>query len=279
MSARQDGFVLIAVLWILSALAGLIAIFSAYTLTSAANSDVYVRQVRADAVVAGAVELAVMALTRDPKTPPPAFGALNFRIADAYANVGFESEARRVDLNMAGEDSLSRVFVDLGVKSAAAEIYVARIIGWRTRSDQDASNAEDLEYKAAGLGYWPRKASFEQADELWSLLGLPPALIEAALPRLTLYAPRVETSSAPQQDRSGGLTPPPAARPSTAAPQPHPFATSADAGRLQPTRLDIRVTFDDGRNAAAEVVVTSLRDGDEPYYVLSWRDGDRRTPR
>lgn len=42
---RADGFVLIAVLWILAALAGLVGAYVAYALTMAQSADFYLRRV------------------------------------------------------------------------------------------------------------------------------------------------------------------------------------------------------------------------------------------
>ena len=37
-------------------------------------------------------------------------------------------------------------------------------------------------------------------------------------------------------------------------------------------RIDMRIRLHNGRTARAEIVILILRDGDEPFRVLSWRD-------
>jgi len=283
--ARQRGFVLIAVLWILSALAGLLAIFNAYTLTTLSGGDVYVRQARTDALMTGVVEMTAFALQRRQGGATPKSGVFDFRIGDAFAHVVYEDESLRIDLNTAPPDVLSRLFVGFGEKAAVAEIYANRIAGWRTRTDVDGLNDEDRAYKAAGLGYLPRKAPFESVEELWNVMGLPPALVAATVPLVTIFNQRGEP------DRGNAATgvldadsAQPLADPAQGAASGLPGARATGARRnrerqLKPTRLDIRLTDRDGRLSHSEVVVMTLRDGDEPYYVLSWRDGDRSSPR
>ena len=38
-------------------------------------------------------------------------------------------------------------------------------------------------------------------------------------------------------------------------------------------RMNVVIDFDSGRRSAAEVVILLLEEGDEPYRVLSWRNG------
>jgi general secretion pathway protein K len=44
-----------------------------------------------------------------------------------------------------------------------------------------------------------------------------------------------------------------------------------DASRAY--RMTVAIDFDGGRRSAAEVVILLLDEGDEPYRVLSWRNG------
>jgi general secretion pathway protein K len=55
-------------------------------------------------------------------------------------------------------------------------------------------------------------------------------------------------------------------------------AIAAAGGAAAPTvskayRINVALGFDSGRRTEAEAVILLLEDGDEPYRVLSWRNG------
>lgn len=283
---RRAGFVIVAVLWILAALAGLIGIYVAYAVTMAGASDLYLRRVRADAALSGALELAVYDLTRsDARRQPPVQGVLDYRIGELVAQVRYTAESRRLDLNRASAEELSALIADFGVKSATADRYAAHLLAWRSRSDEKGLASEALAYKAAGLAYAPRGGPFQSTDELWDVLELPPDVVRRMLPLVTVYGGRGAGKAA--QRLSGEAQPLQAGRGAQSTPAPPAGDAMSDvrnepggaagaqrAGPLKPTRFDIRITDRQGVAAAAEIVAYGARDGDKPLYVLSWRRTD-----
>src|SRR5215470_8435001 len=183
MSARRgrrtasDGFVLVAVLWILSALAALAAIYAIYVANTAmavAGDD---DAVEAEALMSASVELTAYQLLQAGADKRPTRGSFDFRLGRAHVAVEFCSEAARIDLNEAPKELLAGLFIALGAQPDAARQYAARIIGWRTRPKSGAQDAEASLYRAAGLAYLPRGAPFDHVGELWLVLGLPPELV------------------------------------------------------------------------------------------------------
>jgi len=283
----RDGFVLIAVLWILAALAGLIGAYVAYAVTMAQSSDFYLRRIGADAALSGALELAVYDLMRmEPQRRPPE-GVLDYRIGDNRAQVRYASEAQRLDLNRASLDSLTSLFVEAGRGGAFSEKYAQRVVAWRQKSGGPGAAMEDLSYRAAGAAYMPRHGSFQSVEELWDVLDIPPDVVVRITPFVTVYGGR-KNWRIDQPDESknaqSGSNPAPSA-PSGGAQSQGGSAQGGAAGAaaaaaqesdqtLRPTRFEIRVVDLQGRVNAAEVVAVGARDGEVPYNVLLWRTGD-----
>src|SRR5215510_8911249 len=186
--AACDGFVLVAVLWILSAFAALAAIYSIYvanTAVAVAGAD---DAIEAEALMSASLELTAYQLIDMPEERRPTRGAFNLRLGRANVAVEFRSEAARIDLNEAPKELLSGLFVALGAHQNEAAQYADRIVGWRTTPKNGAQDAEASLYRTAGLTYLPRGAPFDHVGELWLVLGLPPELIERAWPHVTVFS-------------------------------------------------------------------------------------------
>jgi general secretion pathway protein K len=302
-----DGFILVAALWIIAALATLAAIFSIYLANTAVSLSVNDNTVQSEALVYASLELTAYQVSKptgpqpaaptaraDPNVPPPPTrGDFSFRLARANVAVNFISEAARIDLNFASPELLANFFTALGVQPAQAEQYALRIAGW-TKKPKDAStvaaadNSEDALYRAAGRTYSPRGGPFAHIEELSLVIGLPPALIERAKPFLTIYngKPRIDVLDAAPEVIAAipGISPGllnalAEARKAGADPQslsrmlgvlPLQDVVGIDGGDTY--RVQVRIGYDDGRRAAAEVVIVTGQP-DKPYRVLSWRDG------
>jgi len=271
--ASCEGFVLVAVLWILSALAALAAIYSIYVANTAmavAGSD---DAIEADALMAASLELTAYQLVDMPEESRPTRGAFNFRLGRANVAVEFCSEAARIDLNEAPRELLSGLFVALGAHPDAAAQYATRIIGWRTKPKTGAQDAEAGLYHTAGLPYLPRGAPFDHVGELWLLLGLPPELVERALPHVTVFSgqDRINTRDAAPEVLAAvpGLTSGAPAGSRRAAAQLGAQEFEAAEGSAA-TRVTARISFDNGRRIASEAVIL-IGDDNEPFRVLSWQ--------
>ena len=284
-SASQRGFVIVAVLWILVALSSLAMIFSVYLSVSAHALAVGDDALKTEALVSASAELTAyrLSLARDKK---PTHGSFHFRMDDADVNVAFLSEAARIDLNFAPKEILAGLFAGLGASKQAAADDADRIVGWRTRPVPGGGNEEEAFYASAGLGYSPRQSLFTHVNELALVAGLPPALMERALPFVTVFngtsdvdktiaAPEVlvALSKGKPEGPNDGL----GAQPPQANGPPANGDASASAGGDGTTakspcyRIEATVTFKSGRRTVSEVVI-ALGDASEPYRVLSWQN-------
>src|ERR1044071_4033697 len=124
----DDGFIVVAVLWILAALATLATIFSIYVINTAMAFAVHDERLQAEAMARAAIELSVYQVAADPQTSPSR-GSFVFRIGNAHVNAEFAAETARIDLNAAPKELLAGLFVTLGASRAQADYYADRIGG------------------------------------------------------------------------------------------------------------------------------------------------------
>jgi general secretion pathway protein K len=228
----EAGFVLVAVLWILAALATLASVYSSYTVNTAAASRVADDRVQAEASIRAGVEMAVFRQLALPEKARLARGGFDLRVGRTGVAVRFRSEAARIDLNAAPADLLAGLFTAVGIDSARAETFAERIVGWRTKAAASAdanataggANAANANANPAGAGaglpgaggaedkaaqedklysdqhmpYPPRHAPFENTLELSLLPGVSLAVVERVLPFVTVFSghPEVDVSSA-----------------------------------------------------------------------------------
>jgi general secretion pathway protein K len=223
-AARAEaGFVLVAVLWILAALATLASIYSSYTVNTAAASHIADDRVQAEASIRAGVEMAVFRQLALPEKARPTGGGFDIRVGRTGVSVRFRSEGARIDLNAAPADLLTGLFTTVGVDPARAESFAERVVGWRTKAQaasdtkDDAANnqtnagatnapasignmsahvgaaaKEDKLYGEQHVPYPPRHAPFENTLELSLLPGISLAVVERVLPFVTVFSGRPE---------------------------------------------------------------------------------------
>lgn len=285
-TSSERGFVIVAVLWILVALSALATIFSVYLSNSALALAVTDTGLQTEAMVSAGVELTTYQLLLAGEKARPALGSFRFRLDNAEVLVSFTSEAARVDLNFASKEMLANLFAVLGADPKVASESADRIVGWRTRPKANAANEEEALYGAAGLTYSPRQSLFAHVNELSLVLGMPPELVDRALPFLTVFSgsATVDVLVAPPEVIAAlpGMTPSILndflnQRPSLSRDQSAIAAAlgPAQAGATIPNSKSFRIVmalkFDNGRRTSSEVVI-ALGDDKDPYHVLSWQD-------
>jgi general secretion pathway protein K len=282
-SSGERGFVIVAVLWILAALASLAMVFAAYLSASTRAIAVNETALQTEALVSASLELAAYQLALADELAKPSHGAFHFRMDDASVQVAFTSEAARIDLNLAPKEMLAGLFAALGAGKGAAVDYADRVVGWRTRPVPGTANEEEARYNAAG--YSPRQAPFTHVNELTLVVGLPAALVERALPFVTVF------NGSPEVDPEIAAPEIVAAMPDKSADKRNSFgdsSTSLEGVRpaVQPSdpakkdastakspcyRVETTILFRNGRRVTSEVVI-AIGDKVEPYRVLSWQD-------
>lgn len=283
-AARQDGFIVVAVLWILAALATLATVYALYVNETAAAFTGHNDRVQAEQLALAGAELVVYQITA-PLSAQPSQGSFGFRLGGADIAVRYRSENARVDLNVATRELLAGLFAALGADRADANNFVDRIIVWRTPPTPGTTDTEALLYRSAGKNYAPRRGPFQHVNELGLVLGLPPELVDRALPYLTVYSGMAEVNvrdAAPEVLAAlPGMTPEglhTLLEKREAAPldvlrarlgSATRYAT-VEASRVNRVTVDVR--FDAKRRSRLEIVVVPLEGDTEPFRILSWRD-------
>ncbi len=285
-----DGFIVVAVLWLIAALATLAAIYSLSVRETAAAFSGRDDRLLAQALAQAGVELAVQQMTAIPEARP-SHGGASLRLGGADIAVEFRSENGRIDLNAAPREVLAGLFTSLGARREDAEGFAERITAWRTPPTAGTADEEASLYRVAGKRYGPRRSLFQHVNELALVLGLQGALLDRALPYLTVYSgqPEVNVLTAAPEVLAAlpGLTPE----------RLHDFILQREIApqdvlraRLGPTaryvtaqagnsvRITVDVRFDAQRRARSEVVALVLNGDVEPYRVLSWRDEIEEPP-
>lgn len=287
LQSPSDGFIVVAVLWIIIALASLTMIYATYVSRVASSISVDDDRLQSEALMSAALELTAYQLTTAQGDTVPTHGQLDFHTDRARVLVQYRSEAARVDLNRAPKELLAGLFAVLGTDPEQAKSHADSIIAWRTPRRPLVTDEEASRYLAAGLSYVPRSGPFAHVEELRLVRGLRPELIERAMPFLTVYsglagvdvreaAPEVIAAlpgmtqgrlNAILQQRQAGS---PQGRPASS---PDPTRAGGPAEPSKAVRVDIHIAFENGRRIQSEAVIVVSSDTDAPYHVLSWHDG------
>jgi general secretion pathway protein K len=287
MSERaEDGFILIAVLWMLAALAALAGAYSVYATETAASVASPGDRLRAEAAIRAGVELCAYEELSWPRAARPHAGAFSTLVGDSRVDVAFRSENGRIDINAASREVLAGLFGELGAGHSGASYLADRIVAWRSKLKNQDRMREAAIYAKAGLSYPPLGAPFDNVLELALLPGMTPELLKRALPHLTIFG---------AGDHIDPLAADPivlAALPGATAsvvnallaaqnrPAPDAASLSAMAGPLKDlvdasasdvVRARIVARLND-RRVSAEMVMKLTESEPSPYEILYWRD-------
>jgi general secretion pathway protein K len=284
-AAGSTGFILVAVLWILSALAALASVYAVYVTNTAMAARGYGFRLQAQALISAALDLTAYRLIGFDDSSRPTSGAFDFQVDRSSASVEFRSEGARVDLNVAPKELLAGLFVGLGAGPDDANSYADRIIAWRTKPAPGAVNPELDAYKEAGLTYGPRQAPFQSTAELRLVRDLPGQAVDAVLPFVTIFngqpgvdvntaapeviaaLPHISAASVDQILKQRDPSNPQAVLPLLGL-----ASSSAAIGARKAVRALVHITLETGRKVNADVVLLLAGEGAEPYRILAWRD-------
>jgi general secretion pathway protein K len=281
-----DGFIIVAVLWILAALAALAAVYAVYVGNTAIAARVYDSRLQSEALIAASLELTAYQLTGFDDASRPTSGNFDFPMGHSQVRVEFRSEGARIDLNLAPKELLSGLCRVLDAKPEDADSYADRIIAWRTKPPPGSRNPEADAYKDAGLSYGPRQAPFQNAAELRLVRDLPAALVDAALPFVTVFNGRAEidVNVAARQVVAAlpGMNPNLVDAIINQRDPKNPQAVlrllgaasaSVAVGGRKAARAAVHITLDSGRQVNADVVLLMTENNSpDPYRILAWHD-------
>ena len=281
----EDGFVLIAVLWLLAALAALASAYAVFAVETAPSAALPEQRLRAEAALRAGVELCAYRQLAWPKPARPDGGAFSAEVGEARLDVVYRAETARVDLNAAPHDVLAGLFAQSGASRDVALFLADRVVAWRSRLQPSQMRQEAAIYRKAGLSYAPLGAPFDNTLDIALLPGMTPALAARALPYLTIFgAAKIDPLIA---DPLVLAALPGATKPLIDnflkvrnGPRPDAAALQQMAGPLKDfvgldavdfVRADIVARLE-GRRLHAEVVLKIKDTPDGPFDILFWRD-------
>jgi general secretion pathway protein K len=276
---RSSGAILVAVLWTIALLSGLAMAASTTFRTFVGVMSVHGDRLKADALFTAGLEVAAGVIGRMDETP---LRDLESRLAlpGGTVQVRLADEGGRIDAGKAPAELLASLFRSLGARDADG--IAQRISAWRTADDgQPRPGTSEEEPQLPPEAEWP----FSDVRQLARIPGVPPEVVAAAAPLLTVYG-NVTVNP---------LTAPPevvAALPGIDASRLRSFLEMrrrfpTDAPRLQaalgpaqqyaaasPRRavsVHLTATLEDGFAAAALAVIVVFPNDREPYRILSWK--------
>lgn len=287
--SSHQGFIVVAALWLLAALAGLASVASTYMAQSAVALSALDALTQLEMLTTAGIELAAYELSAPVTVRRPTHGGFDFRLANSNVTVEYMSENARINLNMASRTMIAGLFASLGAQPEEAGQFADRVVAWRSAPKPNVQDEEDGLYRAAGLKYLPRRAPFDSIDELSLVLGLPAAIVERALPFVTVYSGVAEINvldAAPEVIAAlPGMTPARldaflSARDSLPPDNPE-FVLGALGGRQvgatvsgsEAYRVRMRIRLPDGRQSRPEGIIMVLGPGEkEVYRIFAWRN-------
>jgi len=285
MNRREDGFILVAALWMVAALAFLASAYASYALRTAPSASLPEERLRAEAAIRAAIDLCAFRQLAWPKVARPDAGAFSAEVGLNRVDVVYRSESARVDLNAAPRDLIAGLFAQLGAAPAVAGYLADRIVAWRGRLKDSDREREASVYIKAGLAYRPLGAPFDNAMEISLLPGMSPELAHRALGFVTIFgtgkidpfvADPIVLAAVPGMTAAAANSF--ASSPSGAKPDASTLARMAGSAKdyvsADPNnyvRAEILASVG-ARRIRAEIVLKIAESGSSPYEILYWRD-------
>lgn len=283
-TSGEDGFVIVAVLWILTALATLAMVYSIFVSNTALALTGATDRVQTDAAFRAAIEMTCHRILNG--DAGPGVGRIALRVGSVDITATYVSEAARIDLNFASRDLLAGLMTGFGEDPAKAASYAARIVAWRTKVTGTEMDEEANLYRTVGLTYLPRRAPFPHVDELWMVYGIPAFVIARMLPHVTVYSGRAGINLAEASEQviaalpgmsSDKLQAVLARRMAGPAPPGELIGLAGVGGdtatpeKARAMRIAVQMVLKDGHRVTSEAVILLRDEAGEPYRVLTVR--------
>ena len=110
------------------------------------------------------------------------------RVGRLSISVRVQNLADKINPNLASTGLLAGLFQAVGAAPGQAQQLANAIIAWRSPAvSKHDTQALLAAYRHAGLRYGPPGRPFADLGDIADVIGMPPALLAAALPHMSLY--------------------------------------------------------------------------------------------
>ena len=192
---KEDGFAILAVIVVLSLFAVVAVLLQKSVTTDIRLASHLVQRTKAEALADGITRLAIHHLVVNPPSGGRS-GALRLdgvpatcRTGTGFASITFISTDGQINLNLASQALLERVFNGIRLAQAESTGLAQNIIDFRTVGDQSISGGSKLEaYRQAGLRLGPKNGHFQSVGELDQVIGITGPLLEQLRPLMTVHS-------------------------------------------------------------------------------------------
>lgn len=290
LATRNQGLILVIVLWIITLLTMLASslVYSLRTETLLATHAVERAQAQALAQ-AGLDYAALRILGANPQRKWPVDGSSQrWRFGSAALFIRVSDASGKIDINGANRELLKALLASAGVADEEVDSLVDAIEDWRDADDLPRVNgAESEAYEAAGRSVGPKNKPFESVEELQQVLGINAIFYKRIAEKITVFS------------RQPGINPAVASADVLRVLPDVDAATVEDylltraehfAQQLPAPPLPVNSTFistaqgiayhvavnarlESGVTALIKAVIAQPRRRNEAYHVLAWREG------
>jgi general secretion pathway protein K len=195
----QRGLALIAVLWTVTLLALIAAVFMREARTGLALTRNLEAEARAEALAEAGFNRAILILLGLDTSVPWRVDGTPFELISpaGILRISLQDEGGKIDLNRSSGPVLQALFVAAGLPAEAAQHLADAVVDFRDADDlRQVNGAEDGDYAAAGLRHDAKDAPFDSTEELLQVPGMTPALFARVAPLVTVYSPRRDVNLA-----------------------------------------------------------------------------------
>lgn len=190
-AGRQRGIALVVVLWILVLLTIVVGTYAVLARTESLQARFLFDTTRARYAAEAGIHRAAFEM-RNPDVETrwvPDGRPYEIQFGDARVEIRIRDESGKIDLNNAGAELLSNLFISRGMDETEAWHLADAIEDWRDEDDLPRLyGAELVEYESAGYPYGPANQPFTSVDELQQVIGMSWDLFRELEPMLSVHS-------------------------------------------------------------------------------------------
>ncbi len=186
---KQRGTALVAVLWVAILLSILLVGALAVVRVEARSAHARGTSLKAQAAAQSGLDIAAQLIASGEASSIAELSSRPTMTINGY-DILYEAsaEAKKLDINLASEQSLSALIEFSGLEPEEAQKFAARIADWRDGDDLSRPNgAERNDYATARNGETIGNRPFYAVAELGSVLAFPDDLLTCLTPVLTVF--------------------------------------------------------------------------------------------